>query len=175
MNRFFTNNSLSCLSSYPGNSVGYDAKGNITSKSDVGSTFYYNHPTKPYAVSVVDVGTNPSIPPRAQAVTYTSFERPASISENNNEAIFTYDGSGSRVKMQMRTGGSNIFARYYLGGRYELDMGTSVNKQKLFLGGDAYSAPAVYINAGSTWEFYYICRDYLGSITHLLNSRGYDR
>jgi hypothetical protein len=59
-----------------------------------------------------------------------------------------------------------------MGGRYEADLGTSVNRQRLYIGGDAYSVPAVYVNQGGGWTLYYICRDYLGSITHLVNSNG---
>lgn len=68
--------------------------------------------------------------------------------------------------------GVNQLQRYYLRERYEADYSTSANKQILYVGGDAYSAPAVYINLGSSWALYYICRDYLGSITHLVNSSG---
>ena len=170
----FTYDNLNRLKTYGVQTAEYDIKGNIKYKTDVGNTFSYDWPNKPYAISGVDAGTNTAIPSRNQSITYTSFERPATISENNNEAIFTYDGSGSRVKMQMKSNGSNTTARYYLGGRYELDLGTSVNKQKLYIGGDAYSAPAVIINQGSgnSWSFYYICRDYLGSMTHLVNISG---
>ena len=45
------------------------------------------------------------------------------------------------------------------------------HKEKLYIGGDYYSAPAVYIkDSTNTWSIYYILRDYLGSITHLANS-----
>lgn len=168
----FGYDNLNRLTSYAGNTISYDIKGNITAKNDVGNTFSYNIPNKPYAISAVDAGTNTAIPQRAQSVTYTSFERPASISENGYEATLTYDGAGERKKMQLRQNGGTIYTRYYLGGRYELDAGTSLNKQKLYLGGDAYSAPAVYVNTGSSWQLYYICRDYLGSITHLMNGNG---
>ena len=52
------------------------------------------------------------------------------------------------------------------------DLGTSINRQRLYIGGDAYTAPAVYVNQGSGWALYSICRDYLGNITHLVNSNG---
>ena len=36
-----------------------------------------------------------------------------------------------------------------------------------------YSAPAIYMKEGANnWKVYYICRDYLGSITHIANSDG---
>jgi RHS repeat-associated protein len=64
--------------------------------------------------------------------------------------------------------------RYYMGGCYELDQQANGNyKEKLYLGGDYYSAPAVYVREnGGSWNIYYICRDYLGSITHIANSSG---
>lgn len=42
------------------------------------------------------------------------------------------------------------------------------------MGGDPYTAPAVLIipGIGEQWELYYICRDYLGSITHITNAGG---
>src|SRR5699024_9320797 len=45
-------------------------------------------------------------------------------------------------------------------------------KERLYLDGDAYSASAVYIKEGTTWNLYYILRDYLGSITHITDASG---
>ena len=51
--------------------------------------------------------------------------------------------------------------------------GDTGSKEKRSLGGDAYSAPAVYVKeGGGSWNIYYICRDYLGSITHMVNAAG---
>ena len=49
---------------------------------------------------------------------------------------------------------------------------TRTNTECLYLGGDAYSAPAVYVRQGNTWQVYYIIRDYLGSICAITNSGG---
>ena len=54
--------------------------------------------------------------------------------------------------------------------QYEADTETAV--ERLYLGGDAYSAPAVYVKEAGLWKMYYICRDYLGSITHIANADG---
>ena len=54
--------------------------------------------------------------------------------------------------------------------QYEADTETAV--ERLYLGGDAYSAPAVYVKEAGLWKIYYICRDYLGSITHIANADG---
>ncbi|MDH6344166.1 RHS repeat-associated protein [Parabacteroides sp. PFB2-12] len=87
-------------------------------------------------------------------------------------ATFTYDGSGSRKKMQVKRSATTILQRYYLGDRYEADVASGVTKQRFYIGGDAYSAPAVYVNQGSSWILYYICRDYLGSITQITSDSG---
>ncbi|MDR1633030.1 MAG: FG-GAP-like repeat-containing protein, partial [Dysgonamonadaceae bacterium] len=135
----FTYDNLNRLTGFAGKSVGYDIKGNITQRSDVGTFFLYNTPGKPYAISEIDPGTNTAIPMRNQYVTYTSFERPATISENNYTASFTYDVAGDRAKMQVMNAGSSILTRYYLGGVYEIDVTPSDTKQRLYLGGNAYS------------------------------------
>ena len=47
------------------------------------------------------------------------------------------------------------------------------NTKRLYVGGDAYSDPAIYVKEGAVkWKVYYILRDYLGSITHIANSDG---
>lgn len=168
----FTYDNLNRLTRFSGDVVAYDIKGNITQKEDVGNIFYYNTPNKPYAVSKVDAFRKDAIPPRSQSVSYTSFERPSIITENGYEALFTYDLAGDRKKMQLKYNDNIQLERYYLGDRYEADYKNSLDKQILYIGGDAYSAPAVYVNQGSSWALYYICRDYLGSITHIINSSG---
>lgn len=75
--------------------------------------------------------------------------------------------------MELKQNGVIQLVRHYLGACYEKDLGIGGNKEKLYLGGDAYSAPAVYVKQGSgSWQLYFICRDYLGSITQLADSNG---
>ena len=63
-----------------------------------------------------------------------------------------------------------MLTRYYISGCYEIDVAGSASpkKEKLYLGGDYYSAPVVYMkeNTGN-WKYYHIVRDYLGSIIHI--------
>jgi RHS repeat-associated protein len=110
---------------------------------------------------------------REQSVTYTSFERPNVITENGITGTFTYNAAGDRVKMAVLNGPTNLLTRYYLGGQYEIDNGTTATyAEKLYVGGDSYSASAVYVKSGSAWSMMYILRDYLGSITHITNASG---
>ncbi len=151
-------------------STSYDSKGNITSHSQVGS-FEYNLASKPYALTnatpldnVMSLGE--------QAVAYTSFSRPATINENSYSAQFVYNGSADRVKMRLQEAASTTLTRYYID-NYEQEVAPAGPTERLYLGGDAYSAPAVLIKSGSgSWKIHYICRDYLGSITHIADSAG---
>ncbi len=172
MQEDFTYDNLNRLTEYDGRTASYDIKGNITQKSDVGS-FSYNTYGKPYNISSVDL-LSTTIPLREQYITYTSFKRPASVTENNYVASFVYNGNESRVKMELKKNGAKELTRYYISDCYEIDdRAFGGTKEKLYLGGDFYSAPAVYVKDGSgSWQLYFICRDYLGSITHIANSSG---
>ncbi len=167
----FTYDNLNRLTGFGGNTMAYDNKGNITDHSLTGS-YLYNHPSKPYAVTDITPYGN-GIPLREQTVTYTSFMRPASLAENNYSATFSYNASGDRVSMQTKQHNSIKQTRYYLGSEYEVDNSPGGNIERLYLGGDAYSAPAVYIRTNTgNWNIYYICRDYLGSITQVTSGSG---
>ena len=95
------------------------------------------------------------------------------MTEGGRSAAFTYNGDGARVKMNVSDGATSVLARYYIGNQYELDVTPNGTTERLYLGGDAYSAPAVYIKEGSgAWTFYNIGRDYLGNITHIATADG---
>jgi RHS repeat-associated protein len=168
----FTYDSLDRLTAYGGETVEYDVKGNILSKSDVG-TFGYNNGSKPYAVTDISQ-TAAAIPSVSQNITYNYFRQPLTITEGTHTASFLYDGEDSRVKMQVTQSGSNKLTRYYLGGCYETDITPSGTTERLYLGGDYYTAPAVLVKTSSGTSLYYIVRDHLGSITHVLNTSGTD-
>jgi len=168
----FTYDNLNRLTGYAGKKATYNVNGNINSKTDVG-TFQYNTTGKPYALSGVTSPTS-LIPQRNQTITYTSFRRPASITEGDYTAAFTFNGNNERVKMELKKNGAKELNRYYISDCYEVDdRAVGGIKEKLYLGGDFYTASAVYVKEGSgSWNIYYICRDYLGSITHITNSSG---
>jgi RHS repeat-associated protein len=43
-------------------------------------------------------------------------------------------------------------------------------KKYTYIGGDAYTAPVMAVTQNSTTNYYYLLRDYLGSITHVVNT-----
>lgn len=164
----FGYDNMNRLTNAAGKAIAYSANGNITSIAGVG-TMEYTHSGKPYQVSLI-TPTGGSVPAREQTVTYTSFQRPSTLSENGYNATFTYNSVGDRVKMHLKQGSTDVLTRHYIGGQYEIDKESGV--ERLYLGGDTYSAPAVYVKEAGSWKIYYICRDYLGSITHIANADG---
>lgn len=153
--------------------VVYSANGNIVKKQDVGALLYGNS-AKPYQVtSVTPSGT--SVPLRDQRITYTSFMRPKRIEENGYTASFDYTTDADRTRMIVTHGTGRLLTRYYIGGRYECDvdsMGSEV--ERLYIGGDAYTASAFLISHdGCVGIAYQIVRDYLGSIVYITDDKGY--
>lgn len=165
----FGYDNLNRLTSFGGKTISYDNKSNKTDISTIGK-FQYNT-SRPYAIEQVTPYGN-SIPSRTQDITYNGLSRLSSITENNNVATFTYNNQGNRLKMNVKNNGKDITNHYYFDNKYEIEIGTSATKEFLYLGGDAYSANAVYVRQGGTWSIHYLGRDYLGSITHIVNSAG---
>jgi hypothetical protein len=60
------------------------------------------------------------------------------------------NATGDRVKMNVMQAYTALLTRYYFGGQYEPDAQSGV--ERLYLGGDVYSAPAVVKEAGN-WNY----------------------
>lgn len=144
--------------------VVYADNGNLLSMPDVG-VMEYRHETKPYAVTGL-LRDNSSDNSEEMVLEYNSFHCPSYIKYGYNETEFVYDANGNRVAM---TNGS--CKKYYLD-EYEIDGDGSM--QILYLCGDAYSAPMAYVKKimSPSWMLVNICRDHLGSITHIANADG---
>lgn len=169
LSKIFKYDKLDRLVSFGNETVTYDNKGNITKKSDVGEYEYES--SHPYAVSVISPNGN-VIPVRKQEITYNTMLLPSSIMENGYEAVFNYDGDGQRIKMSLKKDSVTSLIRYYFSNQYEVDVKDGKTIQRLYLGGDASNAPAVYVSDGNDWKLYYIGRDYLGSIVAILDTDG---
>ncbi len=157
------------------NPIYYDSKGNISSMDNVGSMTYGSQ-TNPYLLtSFTPTGGSAIAYPR-QTVTYSSFDRPLTITDGTTTASIVYGGDDERVKMTVTNGSGTLLTRYYAGGRYEKDLlPNNTTVERLYLGGDAYSAPMVRIRRnGGNWVLYNIGRDYLGSIVQIQTSGGSD-
>jgi RHS repeat-associated protein len=149
----------------------YDSNtGNITGKSDAGTLLYENS-EKPYALTGVDPSTG-LVPEADQALTYTSFGSVHTISEDGDSAVFVYNSDGERIKMILLHNGSHEVTRWYSGSSFMKDSVSGTARSFTYIGGDAYSAPAVARKQGSSVTYYYLLRDHLGSITHIVDSTG---
>ena len=144
----------------------YAANGNITGKSDLGTAnqFIYGNSSRPYRLTGLETNAN-LVPQTLQQLTYTSFEQPAVITESPFQATFAYNTEGQRASMVVTQNGSTILTRYYVGSRYIKD---GNGNEYTWIDGDAYTAPCVVAKTGGTTNWYYVLRDHLGNITHLV-------
>ena len=169
----FVYDSLNRLTAMSSQTVSYSASGNITGISGVG-TMAYGDSSQPYKMTSFTPADSLSTPPFTPEVSYTPFGHPSEITGGGMSARLVYGSSGKRVKMISTMPDSTATTRYYIGDRYEADVSADGNRvERLYLGGDAYSAPMVLVrHSGDSWRALNIVRDHLGSITHILSARG---
>lgn len=168
----FSYDGLNRLVTAGGRRIGYDNRGNILSMDGVGS-MTYGSAGHPYRITMLTPEGDGLVPGRRQSVSYTCYNRPSVLTEGGRSAAFTYNGDGDRVKMYVADGAAQVLSRYYIGGRYEYDQTVSGSEERLYLGGDAYSAPMVYQREnGGNWTAYNIGRDYLGNVTQIATLDG---
>lgn len=147
--------------------VKYADNGNVLEMPGMG-LMGYDNVAKPYQVTAfTPIGNN--VPTREQQITYNSFQCPDKITENGYSASFSYDAEGDRAEMTIRKGNDEVLTRQYIDARYEIDNSFT---ERFYLGGDAYNALAVCVNDFGVDSTYYILRDYLGNITHIINEDG---
>lgn len=177
----FSYDNLNRLVAYGDETISYDAKGNVTAKSDVG-TMVYSLRSRPCALSSIETANN-AISSNSQNITYTAFNRPSTLEENGILTCFGYDSNYDRASMRITKNDSTLLEKYYIGGCYEYDATNKV--EYLYAMGDYYKAPAVCVNklpgfvvgpvfpqkkkAQAASGVYYILRDNLGSITHVID------
>ena len=170
LEELFSYDNLNRLSGYGNELVEYDNNGNITKKSDIG-TYDYSLPSKPYAVTGLSANSTASI--SSQDVTYYSFFRPNSILEDGYLAQLFYNSEYDRTKMTISKNGQLQSTKYYIAGNYELEETPSGSVERVYLRGDYYSSPVVYVkNNGQAGVLYNIIRDHLGSISHIAKING---
>jgi len=160
----------------------YDGKGRIT-YNPVGS-FAYANASKPYQNTSIDLSGTPLYDDGKdiQNITYNAFKSPVNISANTDRSTrediyFEYNIFQQRSTVQFKK--YTLEEIHYKTKLYAADGTTEITKNisnnqtefMTYLGGDAYSAPIVYKSNGSSTEFLYLHRDYLGSIIAISNSQ----
>lgn len=161
----------------------YNVDGTI-STNNIGS-YAYNIQGMPFQVSTV-TPANPSAAltyytGRDQNIMYNVFKSPITITEQNKENIdFEYNAFNGRTAMyygglQTLKNQRPYFKFYSADGSMEIKRKTTTPSSVEFvtyIGGDAYTAPVIFKDNGITQDFFYLHRDYQGTIVGITNSTG---
>ncbi|MDM1043527.1 VCBS repeat-containing protein [Myroides sp. 1354] len=180
----FTYDNLDRLTSFT-NKVGvqetqeYDGKGRIES-NNIGT---YGYPSETsYQLESIELNTiaQPHYQLRPeQQIAYNAFKKPVWIKESEKENIY-FDYNPDNKRSVMHYGNlatskeQSSLKRYYsTDGNIEVNYNKTTNKVDFvfYLDGDAYSA-TVIAKGENTPEYYYLHRDYLGSILAITNNVG---
>lgn len=148
------------------------SRGNIMSKTDAGSYVY-----KTDKINAVAYVTNPAgaqTPPAVistalQQITYTPFQKTASIVQNGSTLVYTYAADMERIKSVRSLNSTEIETKYYFGAM-EVHIKLGVRYIHYINAGNGLCAIAVKEN-GVT-KVYYAYNDYLGSILTLTDNTG---
>ncbi|HHJ13189.1 MAG TPA: hypothetical protein ENJ79_02270, partial [Gammaproteobacteria bacterium] len=173
------------LNGQPSKQYRYDRIGNITYKSDVG---YYDYSGQggPSAVANItnaegDVLASYTYDKRGNmvagngfAISYSTFNKPLSITRSGKSTLFQYGGELQRYKQQS---GENV--TYYISARYDAGMhferevraGGTVDKYYIYATGDTPVA-ILNIDSAGTQEINYLHYDHLNSIVSVTDDRG---
>jgi RHS repeat-associated protein len=165
---------LTSGSTGPAMTMSYDQFANITSLSTSG-TMAYADTLAPYTLTSYVPGSPASARDSALDITYTVSGKPKTIVNSLYTATLSYGPGDDRDGMVVKTisGGNTVATRRYLGGCYEQETNSSGTVRRLWVGGDAYSAPVVLVSTnGGAWTAMAVGRDYLGSIIAVANASG---
>lgn len=163
----------------------YDDRGRITD-NNIGNYNYSNN-VKPYQNT--SIGTIGGIKPSlalTQSITYNAFKAPIQIIKTGFKSIsFGYNANEQRSVMYYGSSAADKLARpnrryYSADGSMEIsatfaagNTTTPVTIEFLtYIGGSAYTAPVVLKSDGTTQNYYYLHRDYQGSIMAITNGVG---
>ncbi|WP_277014692.1 FG-GAP-like repeat-containing protein [Flavobacterium lindanitolerans] len=162
---------------YNVNGQDYDARGRITYNSQLGNYTYSGDSYQQIELTNLNPAAQGWYQSRSlQQITYNAFKKPISIHEQGHERIdFQYNSALQRSHMFFGSDDSDKLLRpmrrhYSEDGSMEItrDINTNRTSFVFYLGGDAYTAPAIYKElhkpAGTLGALYYLHRDHLGSI-----------
>lgn len=166
------------------NNLTYDSFGRITSNNTVGD---YNYASTSYKIESIDLNNQGDLyyqQNSLQQIKYNAFKKPFEINEDGKEKIgFQYNASMGRSHMFYGDTEDDIYQRnnrkhYSYDGSMEISYDEDLNKTLFvtYIGGDAYGAPAIWRSEddGGTVDnnYYYLHRDYLGSILLITDGNG---
>ena len=182
-----------CSSGTVAKTVSYDALGNITAKSDVGS-YGYGNGAGPHAVSFISGTVNGVVNPTftydangnmtagdGRSVSYMSFNMAASITQGTNTDCLTYDSEHQRITQVQTTatcaspGGSASTTTYLndpmTGAKSEIFVSGSTTTRRDYMMADGQIV-AERFNTAGTISVLYFNSDHLGSASILTAANG---
>ena len=158
----------------------YDERGRITENSAMGTYEYAQHSYQQQKLNTNEAGETYLEKHPLPTVRYNSFKAPEQIYVKDKERIsYEYNAFGERShcyygNAEVEKAKRPLLKHYSHDGSVEIVCNKTDNSTKFvfYLGGDAYSAPAILISDGETSKLYYLHRDYLGSIVMLTDEDG---
>jgi len=158
----------------------YDPRGRIEQNSQLGSYEYQGTNYQHQKLITNETGDTHLEKYPFPAIRYNVFKAPDQIYVKDKERIsFEYDAFESRAAMYYGNTDPEKQKRRYVkhynhDGTFEIkhDRTTGLTQFYIYLGGDAYTAPAVLSVTDDSEKYLYLHRDYLGSITLITDNAG---
>ena len=158
----------------------YDERGRITENSAIGTYEYTRNGYQQQKLTTNETGDTHLEKYPFPAIRYNVFKAPEQIYVKDKERIsFEYDAFESRAAMYYGNTDPEKQKRRYVkhynhDGTFEIkhDRTTGLTQFYIYLGGDAYTAPAVLSVTDDSEKYLYLHRDYLGSITLITDNAG---
>nr|WP_314555928.1 RHS repeat-associated core domain-containing protein [uncultured Capnocytophaga sp.] len=158
----------------------YDERGRITENSAIGTYEYTRNGYQQQKLTTNEAGETYLEKYPLPVIRYNAFKAPEQIYVKDKERIsYDYNTFGERShcyygNAEVEKAKRPLLKHYSHDGSAEVLCNKTDNSTKFvfYLGGDAYSAPAVLISDGETQKLYYLHRDYLGSIVMLTDENG---
>lgn len=146
----------------------YYANGNIKTKSRIGSYTY-----DAGKLNAVEQVGNPAgdISLATQDITYTPFNKTATISENFDVLTYTYGPDQQRKISELKNNGTTTKKIIYSGMYEKITIGSKIYEVHYISCGAGLVGVAVKENGG-TAQLFYVYTDHLGSIVKITNSHG---
>ena len=158
----------------------YDERGRITENSAIGTYEYTRNGYQQQKLTTNEAGETHLEKHPLPIIRYNAFKAPEQIYVKDKERIsYEYNVFGERShcyygNAEVEKAKRPLLKHYSHDGSTEIVCNKTDNSTKFvfYLGGDAYSAPAILISDGETQKLYYLHRDYLGSIVMLTDEDG---
>ncbi|MCD6571158.1 MAG: RHS repeat protein [Deltaproteobacteria bacterium] len=156
----------------------YNAIGNITYKSDMGSYTYGFGAAGPHAVTKIgsvkytyDKNGNMINDSSGRTFEYDAFNKPVTITKGDASASFVYDASHNLIKQTLSQGATDT-TTIYIGDLYEKVTTGSQTEYKHYIKAGKKVIAIYTKRSNGTENTYYLHKDHLGSIDVITNESG---